>query len=540
MKLLLLKTLLRRQAKDDGYVLPIVIAIGLVMVLLGAVNLTGANEENLNAITQNSRSDALGIAEVGIAKYREMLDKNRILTVYNRDQWTSNNLNGVDVAAQTCDNITDTLNGWANNDYDGLATVPDFEPPTGTKGKDYWRAVTLDETVVSTDLNGDGDATDNSVDIGWFKIVDYEYDNDMTLGDGDDGGIFSVVSDANTDDDDPTQANFGTLTVANRDENDFDDDGRSDARGILTVKGRTSDGSEAQIEVEIPIRVNDLNNFAPVLWIGDSAIPTPGTLNIPNPNANANIVLTTNAGAGCTSPGAIAGNTNVLNDPRGIPPIISDPAGVAASPGVLAIPAILDANKNILNNLNTSIGGANLLLPRPLATQDNKTIDDRFLYDIDNLTVTQNNLQIDGVAKVSLYVRDSFSITNTGGTLSIGNFNAATSNVSSHNLEIYCGNDVNTIDINTGSAGDTINIEALIHAPNAVLKVTGSGNLNVNGALWVKNINNGANATVTIRGDQTDTTTGSEPSYKFYTTSANRTPRPLTGSPTNWKTEEVN
>lgn len=89
MKLLLLKVLLQRRARDEGYVLPMVIAIGLVMVLLGAVNLTGASEETLSAISQNSRSDALAIAEIGVARYRELLDNNRILTVYNHDQWTA-------------------------------------------------------------------------------------------------------------------------------------------------------------------------------------------------------------------------------------------------------------------------------------------------------------------------------------------------------------------------------------------------------------------------------------------------------------------
>ena len=71
MKLLLLRVLLQRRAQDEGFTLPMVIALGLVMLLLGAVNITSANEENLNAIIKNSRSDALAIAEVGVARYRE-------------------------------------------------------------------------------------------------------------------------------------------------------------------------------------------------------------------------------------------------------------------------------------------------------------------------------------------------------------------------------------------------------------------------------------------------------------------------------------
>ena len=527
MKLLLLKILLQRRAEDEGYVLPMVIAIGLVMVLLGAVNLTSAKEESFNAITQNSRSDALGIAEVGVARYREMLDRNRILTVYNRNRWTSNNVNGVDVAGQTCDVITDTANGWASNELPGTA----FSAAN-------WRAVTADESVVGRDLNDDGDATDNGVNIGWYKIVDYEYDidgalggtdNDAAIDATDDDGNFSLVRDI-----DPTHpavlnpsVDITTGVVTNTD-NDVDNDGNSDARGILTVKGRTPDGSEAQIEVEIPIRINDLNNFAPVLWIGNGAITTPGTLNFPN-DATDNVVMANvpSSLTGCPTNPPIAGITNFINDPREIPPVIANPSSVAAT------------NKNNLGTVTTN--GGRLRLPRSNATPDNRTANgERFLYEINGLTITNNDFVTDGIAKVSLYVNNTFNITNTGGTLRVGNFNFASSNVSSHNLEIYVDSSVGQINIDTGGVGDEIQIEALIHAPNSTLSVTGSGDLTINGALWIADINNTSTGTVTIQGDRTDTTTGIEPSYKFYTTSANRSPRPLTSSPTTWKTEEVN
>ncbi len=92
MKLLLLRVLLQRRARDEGFTLPMVIALGLVMLLLGAVNITTANEENLTAISQNSRSDALAIAEVGVARYRELLDRNRLLAINDSDcQWEANN-----------------------------------------------------------------------------------------------------------------------------------------------------------------------------------------------------------------------------------------------------------------------------------------------------------------------------------------------------------------------------------------------------------------------------------------------------------------
>ncbi|NJO99213.1 MAG: hypothetical protein HC764_27135 [Pleurocapsa sp. CRU_1_2] len=81
--------------------LPIVIGLGLVMILLGAISITTANEENITAITQNSKSDALAIAEVGVARYRELLDRNRTLAVNDSSQWTTE--------TQVCNNNTNEL-----------------------------------------------------------------------------------------------------------------------------------------------------------------------------------------------------------------------------------------------------------------------------------------------------------------------------------------------------------------------------------------------------------------------------------------------
>ena len=554
MKLLLLKTLLQRRARDDGYVLPMVIAIGLVMMLLGIVNMTSAKEENFNAVIQNSRSDALGIAEVGVAKYREMLDSNRILTVYNRDQWTSNNVNGINVAGQTCTVISDTADGWANNDYDGQSSTLAFNTTTGPEGEDYWRAITLNETLVNQDLNQNGNASDTNVNIGWYKIVDYEYDIDGNVGDADgdgvlddtdDNGVFSVLSDADTSDDDPTDPNFGSLTVANRDENDNDDDGFSDARGILTVKGRTPDGSEAQIQVEIPLRINqqDMNNLAPALWIGDGNTGNLGGLVVGDSDGD-NITddlvnnLTGVAGAdgipdvnivasspndgtndGCNDIASINNNT-IVADPRSLPPVdgitqtvnAADTAALAAGEDIDFDPGA-EYLGDLVNDFNYCDASG----------------DCRYYYH-NVAIISGDGHETDGVAKATLYNDGDLSITATADMI-------IRSKVSSNYLEIYSTGD---IDINTG--GNNVTINALIHTPGT-LTINGGGTLTINGSVWAGTFVNGITTigAVKINPDNTDSSsTVSDKSYEFYTTTADRTPRPLTGSPTNWKTEEVN
>ncbi|WP_019506439.1 hypothetical protein [Pleurocapsa sp. PCC 7319] len=502
MKLFLLKIILQRRTRDEGFTLPMVIALGLVMVLLGTVNIVKSNEENLNAISLNSSSDALAVAEVGVTKYRELLNQNRILTVYNHDQWTTN----ANVTGQTCDNIATTPTGWEDG---GTAAAPN-------------------DTTKWWEINENIDGTAGDETIGEYKLVSYVYDNDGNRADNDNGQFVPNDDLANTTD---------SFTYNDTAYDPVTSPNGYNPRGILTIQGRSRDDSEAQIEVEIPLRINDLENFAPVLWVGSGAINNSGTLNIVDSEQN---IVFSGAGSNCAKPADIDGN-NVIRDPRSIPSIIDDPAGVStATP---PIPAIPNTNKNGSNNGIGSIStvGGEVLLPRPQSPPDNKTSSDdqgRFLYDISTLTINDNDLLTDGTAKVTLYVRNNITISNTGGTVNLGNFNKATSNVSSHNLEIY-GNTSTQITIDSGSSGDETNIEAFIHAPNSTMNIAGNGRVNINGAVWVNNFNITGSAEVNIEGDQTDTTTGSEPSYKFYTTIANRTPRPITSSPTNWEREEV-
>ncbi|BAZ43887.1 hypothetical protein NIES4102_08900 [Chondrocystis sp. NIES-4102] len=552
MKLLLFKVILKRRARDEGFTLPMVIALGLIMLLLGAVSIVKSSEENLNTISQNSASDALAVAEVGITKYRELLNQNRILTVYNHEQWNSNSVpvnllnNGitqnVNVIGQTCDNLTTTPPGW--KDGGRAAAANDTSK--------WWR---VEENI---DPNPGDDL------IGEYRLVSYEYD----IFDSDDNGDFSVSSDANRDDD---PGNSARSVAANSitDENDRNDDGNSDAKGILTVKGRSRDGSEAQIRTEIPLRINDLANFAPVLWVGSGAISSPGTLNIPTSSTNPGNIVLRSSGTGCTVPNPIAGNSNVITDPRNLPAIISVPTDPNKK-NVLANMSSTDPNLLFPNPPVPGIDPALLLPisppppPAPPTPPANRDDSRRFFYEVTNdVNINNNDLLTDGTADATLYVRGNINITGaadipaTGttpaidNTLTIGNTDAAdatgnyanfnagsTTNtpVSSANLEIYVeGN--RTININPN--GGTINIEAFIHAPNATLNITGTGRVNINGAVWVNNFNNTSTATVTIRSDKTSTTGGREPAYKFYTTNANIAPRPITNNPTNWVREEV-
>ena len=528
MKLLLLKILLQRRGKDEGFTLPMVIALGLVMLLLGAISIVKSGEENVNTILQSQRIDALAVAELGAAQYRQFFDRNRSLIIQNRNEWSGIN--------EVCEAITDTTNGWASS-----------EPPNTTFNAANWRQIELDEDELNQDVNGDGDR-DDTIEIGSYKIVDYEFDLDGTTGDTDsvatgiqydidDSDDFSLASDANPDDDVSTLAT-GVVAGSIDDENDTDDDGESNARGILTIKGRTPDGSEAQIEYEIPVRINedDLENLAPALWIDQSNITTAelGTLQIENGGqlvvthrfADGNITWPdeTDATQPCQDPPDIRIGTetiDVVSDPRGVPSLASIQDYFATVPA---------------NPTNDFADGDIMGLPSANEFDDGDPDNDpEFYYTppaVGNITIG-SDVETDGVADVVLYVDGN--ITFDSSVRNIGNNDP---NNTSSNLQI---SSTGNITINTG--GGIVNINALIHAPNGTLTISGNGTVNITGSVWVDDFNaNGS--TVTIMPDDTDTSSGgrrtTEKSYTYYGVGGDRLARPITQPPTTWKTEEVN
>lgn len=537
MKLLLLRVLLQRRARDEGFTLPMVIALGLVMLLLGAVSITTANEEKLTAISQNSRSDALAIAEVGIARYRELLDRNRLLAINDSDQWGT--------ITQICLNNIDEATDVNGNPYSDDDDVPSFLP-------NVVNPISLQED--GQVLNNDGDSTD-VFNPGSYSLVAYNYIND------------------NDTDADPL-----TVGIANGTFDLTDDTTNNNARGILTVRGTAPNNTgEAQIQVEIPIRINlgEMDNLAPALWIGDNTVSAAdlGTLSISNGNVviKDSAVITGTTRDGCrdfsdndTTDGSqdlATGITgSVVSDSRDLPSIQQVIDDVTAARTALSATSGSPINTPLVDTPSTDqwLFGATTHLaynPDPTATPtDCSNIKlCRYYYDFpgtSGLTYTDKDLLTDGVARTTLLLNQSLTINATSRNVKIG----STSDIvnDSNAFEIYIRDDDN--DPTNGSAnnvtidtsGGIVTINGFIHAPQSTMTITGGGIVNINGAVWVGDFINSNGTTVNISPDLISRQpTPSDPStsgraYKFYSTTLERTARPLTGSPTNWRTEEIN
>ena len=533
MKLFLLKTLLQRRARDEGFTLPMVIALGLVMLLLSITNLTISNEENLTAISQNSRSDALAIAELGIARYRELLDRNRLLAMYDeRRATTAEEAAGTDTErweeiAEVCDDDIESLL---------LSTLP-----RGPK----WQTV-----VDSQDLDNDGNTTE---ELGSYSLVSYDYIND------------------NDEDNNPA-----TIGISDGELDLSDDAANDNTRGRLTVRGRAANNSgEVQIEVDIPIRINldDMKNLAPALWIGDNTVSAADLGNLTIGNGNLVIrdpaVTTGTKRDGCRDFSSLASTTPrrpVISDSRDLPPIqevISDVAAAktaySVTTGALNTP---DPNTPATRQQLFGATSHNAYNPETNSTNCPNIKLCRYYYDLPlvagttGLTYTDEDLLTDGVAKTTLLLNQDLTISatddlTTGKDVKVG----STSNVDndSNAFEIYVmDNDAdptngstNNITINA-DAGRTVTIHGFIHAPQSTLTITGDGTVEIFGSVWVGDFDNSDGTTVTISPDMVSREpTPSDSSisgrgYKFYRTTNSRTPRPITGSPTDWKTEQIN
>ena len=79
----IIKTILITRSKERGVIIPTVIALGLIMTLIGTVNVFKSNDENLTAIAQRDTREALTAAEIGVAFYRDLIDQNKVIATYS-------------------------------------------------------------------------------------------------------------------------------------------------------------------------------------------------------------------------------------------------------------------------------------------------------------------------------------------------------------------------------------------------------------------------------------------------------------------------
>ena len=422
----IIKTLLIRRSNEEGFIIPTVIALGLIMLLIGTINIFKSNDEHITAIVQRDTREALTAAEAGVAYYREFIDNYKTIAEYNS---------------------TDAANTPSWSDRNGDDSTDDDDIPGIADSAGNPRDI--------CQFDRDGNSGTNAV---------AEYDNVPKTGwrniDGSEGQ-FQLVSydyDAAT--------NTGTLTVDGRD-------------------GNTTDSATTRLQVQFPIQpglkvgevgtqiTDDLNNLDPVLWIDSDAISSMSD----NISVNGNILISKDdcqlTGTTLTTAKSL-GNISAtpLAFPSTLPPSIPTASGDSSVNDVLA------------SEISTKI--KNQSLPLKNVTQNSRIAADGthiFYYFVDgNLDFNNEDLEIQKNTEVIIYVNGNLTFE---GDVDI---NQVPSTNTSEHLEIYVSNAGNIEFRGNGTINIKAFIHAPGSTVNST-SGGGDPTVNITGAMWVKDWN---------------------------------------------------
>jgi hypothetical protein len=512
----LLRAFLIRRSRDGGFAIPMVIALGLIMLLLGIASIYKSNDQKDIATTQRKTSEALSVAEAGVARYVEFLQRNSILALYpysdaaTGNDWTQN-------ALFTCDdssNLPVAINNFNNFDNQNVNNDPDKQ----------------------------------------YRLINYSYQD----------GSGNPVANGTP----PTNNTIGVLDV----------EGRSRlGNGFATSRLRVEIPVRPENKgVNVTNATSTLASYAhnPTLWISNYNETTTnlGNLQVKSYPAatqftyGGNIVLSrmkSSSGTdACTIPTmGNPPNVNNLDNPS-TQRIIADPRDmpdIAPLPTFLTPPIASGYRNNLitdgtgLNNMGNGNNNAKIVLNNSNASSLGVNSPNTYYYysfgDTDPLA-PPTPLILDGNAPNQADRRFS-TITGTkvilrlNGDLILSNgasINGAV-NTPSPFLEIYGGPNTRNIIF---QGNQPINIRAFIHAPNATVTVQNQTQVNITGAVWVNDWQQqgtgpAAPANSTITPDTAVDENGlSYQSNMFYTTSNLITPKPTIFPPTKWETVGAN
>ncbi|AFZ36252.1 hypothetical protein Sta7437_2727 [Stanieria cyanosphaera PCC 7437] len=505
---LLFKTLVLRQSKHQGFVIPAVIALGLIMTLVGTISIFQSSDEQITAVSQRATSKALAAAELGVARYRELIDKYKVIAVYNACNGTWTDENCSDTAGISWKQAANIPNITASCPTDGDTTVAAM----ATRGWQY------------VDANGNNNVDFNEYQ---YRLISYTYTSNYS------GGAYTAQP-------------FGTLIVEGR-VNQSNTSLINDALAAVT-----------QIRVDLPIQPGiptpngeivqlegNFNRFNPALWITG----TPGgtvdasVTDVSKLTVNGNIILTD---ANCASTNTIPTTANLQDWATNKEKSVNL---TPLQPQYKPLPGVVN---NISSNLDSDI-----TLPRPGDNPETRP-DGSVYYNY----VINGNIDLDGEdinivagSKVLLYVNGNITLRGqpdpdgTGPQERNADLNVRSGNNNkSYNLEIYGTAATTSIRF---EGNDPINIAALIHAPNATVTIPSGNNptVTIKGAVWVKDWDGDFGLTTAVNISPDDPTDKALVSAQYYSytyikddlVSANaRVVDPIIDIPSRWETQQVN
>jgi hypothetical protein len=153
---------------EGGFVLPLVVGVGAVLMLLGTMMIIRASQNDRTAIAEKSTSRSLAVTEAGITHFQSFLNQNRLL-------------------ARMCSTSTPVPcqgapKNWVNVNYSDIQSQPSFctsgatpPPPGSIPNPD---PSILAQNYAQNFLNGTWQNMSADPNDGQFRLVEYIYDPD--------------------------------------------------------------------------------------------------------------------------------------------------------------------------------------------------------------------------------------------------------------------------------------------------------------------------------------------------------------------------
>ncbi|MDJ0635018.1 MAG: hypothetical protein QNJ34_17645 [Xenococcaceae cyanobacterium MO_188.B29] len=552
---LLFKVFLLSRPKEQGFVIPVVIALGLIMTLVGTISIFQSSDEQLTATSQRATAKALAAAEIGVARYRELIDKYKVIATYPAcESWDDKG--DTDPTNDECGDdpsSTSILSWFKAANIPNIASSCFANPATevANMATKSWQYV---------DANGNSSLDAGEVE---YRLVDYTYkrtiDDNGTPGDTSDDSytFYDNGTPGDTSDDSSNNQPFGTLIVEGR-----VDQAVAQISVDLPIQPGIPTPVVAPRTVADPIRLHDNFNYLnPVLWItGDNE----GVTNVSGLQVNGNIVITDTDD--CSLDNTTPTTANLYSSSSTPPPtdsilpqsVIITPVGpntLKTVPSTLATPPWSINDFNSLSLLDLQDISVNKT-PLPRSSDESHTFGDNIYYHyvVANGDVTLNgtDLFVRAGRKVILYLDGNLTLDSTVDGVDLNS--RSSNNNESYYLEIYGSTNTSTITLRGNGA---INIKGLIHAPKATVRIEDDPTIIITGAVWVKDWNNTTTLTndVLIQADPNPTITSplSPPSpalvsQQFYNYSyvrddlvggTARVVDPVISSPSRWETKQA-
>jgi Tfp pilus assembly protein PilX len=487
---LILKTILKFRPNDEGSAIPIVMALGLLMTLIGILGVFKSNEEEITAVSQRNRAKALAAAEKGINDYRLLLDRNKNLALYDQIDHTSAGIGS----------------GWRTSSIALCDNSSDIE-----------------------DALGDPDIDDGNITIngnsrfGQYKLISYTY----SLGDGET----------------PNATSEAQLIVEGR---AGGTDGLATARLQVDIPIQPTTANGNIIPALWLSDLDSANTDLTGVTIGNNEKRGDIVISVPDQgSASTSACDSTLTGFFRNSTFLKRDKQTLIIEPISFPGISSDIVAIMSGRSWT-----IDSNdiNNKLPFYYSTPSNAPLPASFPSSSNNaaNKTIEDAkgsgsdntYYYKVNgNLNIT-GNIRTQNNTKVVLYVDGNLTFDSSSNSIGIAQETTPVgpnTNTSAY-LEIYViGNRTITF---TGS--NSINIKGFIHAPDANVRIEGSPAIQIIGAIWAKSLKRSSGSgTINILADTYTLSTASDiPAYVNYSSTRNVL-IPTISPPDQWRMREI-